>query len=77
LEFFIPFLGNENRIEYIKSAALQNQNMNFSPTKDSKHYMVDTGQGSIKCTLCGKCFMNNHMQDYLVSRHQVTCPNRY
>jgi len=69
--------GHENRFEHTKSAALQNQNLNFSPTKDSKQYMVDTGQGSIKCTLCGKCFMNNHMQDYLVSRHQVTCPNRY
>ena len=77
LEFSVPFLGHERCAQ--NQGLLLNSQIHEIP-KDSKilsNFMVDTGQGSTKCTLCGKTFVKNHMHDYLISRHLVTCPNRY
>ena len=75
LEFFVPFLGHER--------CAQNQGLRLNSQiheiqkdpKISSNFMVDTGQGSTKCTLCGKSFTKNHMHDYLIAKH--LCPNRY
>ena len=75
LEFSVPFLGHER--------CAQNQGLRLNSQiheiqkdpKISSNFMVDTGQGSTKCTLCGKSFTKNHMHDYLIAKH--LCPNRY
>ena len=80
LEFSIPFLGHERCEHRAQNQGLQLNSQIHEISKDPKissNFMVDTGQGSTKCTLCGKSFTKNHMHDYLIAKHLVTCPNRY
>ena len=75
LEFSVPFLGHE-RCAQSQGLRLNSQIHEISKDpKISSNFMVDTGQGSTECTLCGKSFTKNHMHDYLIAKH--LCPNRY